>query len=154
MAFVTIGMVNTILYTSGCKWKIVTYFLHLSSYLERIQSSLSEIRYKRSAVKLFRENRLRKPRSCVADINKIEFTPKLWYGTTLWKWWTPWQSVSYVTERTLFSGLHTDVRKLSVLTPLTFNDPYMGRTAPLTSRYCILYIYSTNIRTEYFKHAA
>ena len=33
------------------------------------------------------------------------------------------------------------------------NDPYMGRTAPLTSKLCILYIYSTNIRTEYFKHA-
>jgi len=32
---------------------------------------------------------------------------------------------------------------------LTPNDPYMGRTAPLTSRCCILYIYSTNIRTEY-----
>ena len=31
---------------------------------------------------------------------------------------------------------------------------YMCRTAPLTSRCCILYIYSTNIRTEYFKHAA
>jgi hypothetical protein len=38
--------------------------------------------------------------------------------------------------------------------PLTPNDPYMGRTAPLTSRHCILYIYSTNICTEYFKHAA
>ena len=33
------------------------------------------------------------------------------------------------------------------------NDPYMGRTAPLTSKRCILYIYSTNIRTENFKHA-
>jgi hypothetical protein len=38
--------------------------------------------------------------------------------------------------------------------PLTPNDPCMGRTAPLTSRHCILYIYSTNTRTEYFKHAA
>ena len=28
----------------------------------------------------------------------------------------------------------------------------MGRTAPLTSKRCILYIYSTNIGTEYFKH--
>jgi hypothetical protein len=28
------------------------------------------------------------------------------------------------------------------------------RTTPLTSRRCILYIYSTNISTEYFKHAA
>ena len=32
-------------------------------------------------------------------------------------------------------------------------DPYMGRTAPLTSKLCILFIYSTNIGTEYFKHA-
>ena len=31
---------------------------------------------------------------------------------------------------------------------------YICRTAPLTFRCCILYIYSTNIRTEYFKHAA
>ena len=38
------------------------------------------------------------------------------------------------------------------LTLLTPNDPYTGRTAPLTSKRCILYIYSTNIRTEYFKH--
>ena len=36
---------------------------------------------------------------------------------------------------------------------LTPNDPYMGRTAPLTSKRCILYIYSTNIGTEYFKHS-
>jgi hypothetical protein len=33
------------------------------------------------------------------------------------------------------------------------NDHFMGRTVPLTSRRCILYIYSTNIRTD-FKHAA
>jgi hypothetical protein len=31
---------------------------------------------------------------------------------------------------------------------------YIYRTALLTSRRCILYIYSTNIRPEYFKHAA
>jgi hypothetical protein len=31
---------------------------------------------------------------------------------------------------------------------------YICRTAPLTSGRCILYIYSTNIRTQYFKHAA
>ena len=36
---------------------------------------------------------------------------------------------------------------------LTPNDPYMGRTAPLTSKRYILYNYSTNIGTEYFKHA-
>jgi len=38
------------------------------------------------------------------------------------------------------------------ITPLTPNDHYSGRTAPLTSKRCILYIYSTNIGTEYFKH--
>ena len=36
---------------------------------------------------------------------------------------------------------------------LTPNDPHMGRTAPLTSKRFILYIYSTNIGSEYFKHA-
>jgi hypothetical protein len=40
------------------------------------------------------------------------------------------------------------------LNPLTPNDLYIGRIAPLTSRRYVLYIYSTNICTEYFKHAA
>jgi len=35
---------------------------------------------------------------------------------------------------------------------LTPNDHYRRRTAPLTSKRCILFIYSTNIGTEYFKH--
>jgi hypothetical protein len=41
---------------------------------------------------------------------------------------------------------------IALLNPLTPNDPYRGRTAPLTSKRCILYIYSTNIGTEYLKH--
>jgi len=40
----------------------------------------------------------------------------------------------------------------AIFNPLTPNDPYSGRTAPLTTKRCILYIYSTNISTEYFKH--
>jgi len=40
----------------------------------------------------------------------------------------------------------------SFINPLEPNDPYSGRTAPLTSERCILYIYSTNIGTEYFKN--
>jgi len=39
-----------------------------------------------------------------------------------------------------------------LINPLTPNDHYNGRTAPLTSKRCVLYIYSTNIGTEYFKH--
>jgi hypothetical protein len=42
----------------------------------------------------------------------------------------------------------------SSIDPLTTNGHYNGRTAPLTSRGFILNIYSTNIHTEYFKHAA
>jgi hypothetical protein len=38
-----------------------------------------------------------------------------------------------------------------VFNPLTPNGHYSGRTAPLTSRRCILNIYSTNIRSEHFK---
>jgi len=38
-----------------------------------------------------------------------------------------------------------------IINPLTPNDLYSGRTAPLTSKRFILYIYSTNIATEYFK---
>ena len=41
---------------------------------------------------------------------------------------------------------------LILLNPLTPNDHYSGRTAPLTPNFFILYIYSTNIGTEYFKH--
>ena len=43
--------------------------------------------------------------------------------------------------------------RLHLLNRLTPDDSYTGRTAPLTSKICILYIYSTNIGTKYFKHA-
>jgi len=39
-----------------------------------------------------------------------------------------------------------------LINPLTPNDHYSGRTAPLNSKRYILYIYSTNTGTEYFKH--
>ena len=45
---------------------------------------------------------------------------------------------------TFLTGLH-----VNLLMP---NEDYSGRTAPLTSKCCILYIYSTIIGTEYFKH--
>ena len=40
------------------------------------------------------------------------------------------------------------------INPLAPNDVYIRRTAQPTSRRCNLNIYSTNILTEYFKHAA
>ena len=42
---------------------------------------------------------------------------------------------------------------MMVINPLTPNDLYMSPTAPLTYKRCILYIYSTNVGTECFKHA-
>jgi len=39
-----------------------------------------------------------------------------------------------------------------VINPMTPNEPFSGRTATLTSKRCILYIYSTNTGTGYFKH--
>ena len=39
-----------------------------------------------------------------------------------------------------------------VINPLMPNDHCSGCTAPLTSKRSILYIYSTNKGTEYFKH--
>ena len=57
----------------------------------------------------------------------------------------------YLTDYLLINKDWTHTSSLNHLKP---NDAYIGRTAPLTSRRCILYIYSTNIRTEYFKRAA
>ena len=45
------------------------------------------------------------------------------------------------------------IKRERAVKPLTPNDLYMSRTVPLTSKLCILYIYSTNVGTEYFKHA-
>ena len=42
---------------------------------------------------------------------------------------------------------------LCLFNPLTPNNHNIGCTAPLTSKRCILYIYSTNIGIEYFKHS-
>ena len=50
-------------------------------------------------------------------------------------------------HRLRYSGLQNPV--INSLTP---NDHYSSRTAPLTSKRCILYIYSINIGTEYFEH--
>ena len=46
----------------------------------------------------------------------------------------------------------TGAIKYGQIDPLTPKDPYSGRNTPLTSKRCILYIYSTNTGTEYFKH--
>ena len=76
------------------------------------------------------------------------------------------QLLTEMSTRSISCGERRPVRKADNLPPSCVgvtksgnlnlfkpNDPYMGRTAPLTSKRCILYIYSTNIGTEYFKPA-
>jgi len=50
-----------------------------------------------------------------------------------------------------FTGRDKDL-SAPLINHLTPNDHCSGRTAPLPSNSFILYIYSTNIGTEYFKH--
>jgi len=57
--------------------------------------------------------------------------------------------IRYCTFRDELFVPYSSVENINLVTP---KDPYSGRTAPLTSKLCILYIYSTNIGTEYFKH--
>jgi hypothetical protein len=61
-------------------------------------------------------------------------------------------TVSVCTNRGCVVTRATNFCLYSFLNPLKPNDHYSGRTAPLSSKSCILYIYSTNIGTEYFKH--
>ena len=61
---------------------------------------------------------------------------------------------TFTSHTVLFWIWQKPFKEGNILNHLTPNDHYMGRTAQLTSRCCILYIYSTNICTEYFKHAA
>jgi hypothetical protein len=60
-------------------------------------------------------------------------------------------STSVGVEIILLSTVKNFCEAFNHLTP---NGHYSGRTAPLTSRRCILNTYSTYSRTEYFKHAA
>ena len=69
-----------------------------------------------------------------------------------WKYiWIFW-SVQIYTNGYFRLYVYIRISKTLKLNCLKPNDLYSGRTAPQTSKRCILYIYSTNIGTEYFKH--
>ena len=67
----------------------------------------------------------------------------LGWDINLWILYYSLHQISYIV-----SSIHG----LFLLTLWHLTNTYKGRTAPLTSKRCILYIYSTNICTEYFKH--
>ena len=97
----------------------------------------------------------------------------IWSKWSVWwtdpDWWAMVQSVQrtvhmyllctslYTLQTTIFNFWYFILIITSfyfIINPLAPNDVYISRTAQLTSRRCILNIYSTNILTEYFKHAA
>ena len=64
------------------------------------------------------------------------------------------RSVALTTHALSRFGIKKREQLWAFINPLKPNDLKKRRTAQLTSRRYILYIYSTNIGTEYFKHAA
>ena len=81
------------------------------------------------------------PTEALLHLRGKKWKQHVWARTFMPVCQTTWRSILEATDTCL---------KFNRLTP---NDPYMGRMAPLTSKRCILYIYSTNIGSEYFKHA-
>ena len=99
----------------------------------------------------------------------ITWSPSLYPSYTVWVRRLSWQNacrvlVMFSVAPQLSWGCFQSVRCLAAngthqllayaddVNHLTSNDDYSGRTAPLTPKRCILYIYSTNIDTDYFKH--
>ena len=84
-------------------------------------------------------------------------TPRL---EVAWEYWlpTPFASFPFTSPPVRHRVPPSSERALQSVSCLKFSSLmiyiYICRTAPLTSRCFILYIYSTNTLTEYFKHAA
>jgi hypothetical protein len=69
---------------------------------------------------------------------RFKFCVRMWSGHLVyWVLTLPWHQIVVVAAAVIVT--------INPLTP--------SRTAPLTSKRCILYNYSTNVGTEYFKHA-
>jgi hypothetical protein len=81
--------------------------------------------------------------------NSVEYSPSCTAGRH-----PGTQFLSFHRTRPIIYGSHqlTTGPFPNQINPLTPNDHYRGRTAPLNSKRCILYFYSTNIGTEYFEH--
>ena len=77
--------------------------------------------------------------------------PVLWYCSTEWTENPQKHQLGQLVFEMEFIPERSQIQSKNI-NPLTPNDHYSGRTAPLTSKRCILYIYSTNTGTEYFKH--
>ena len=87
-------------------------------------------------------------RSCISNIHQSEDMFRLLHVN-------PSSGLTHKnTQRNVQFHSYCVLTRDDCINPLQPNDLKKRPTAQLTSRCCILYIYSTNIRTEYFKHAA
>ena len=85
--------------------------------------------------------------------------PQQWHTTDTWAIWLPQQTIPFVKWNGLGKFVFHFYWKIYYYSKLNFNplvpnNKKISRTTQPTSRCCILNIYSTNILTEYFKHAA
>jgi hypothetical protein len=64
------------------------------------------------------------------------------------------QHTAHINSRIVAVSNTLILKRKIIINHLTPNVHFSGRTALLTYRCCIFFIYSTNIRTEYLKHAA
>jgi len=81
-----------------------------------------------------------------AYMKAVEKSPMVWPPTQL-----PVLPSSYLVSLFTHMLVVTALPRDKHFNPLMPNDHYSGRTTLLTSKRCILYIYSTNTGTEYFK---
>jgi len=85
--------------------------------------------------------------------NGNKFSGSIMTGTT-WPSWTGrfWTCRKYDPSKRRRPSTLTQCHIPEDFNPLTPNGPYSGRNPPLISKRYILYIYSTNVGTEYCKH--
>jgi len=87
---------------------------------------------------------------CVATEEVVEFSWNVMAHLTIYTVCTAYLSLGWRGQGVGLTAYPLLAQGL--FNPLTPNDSYSGRTATLTSKRCILYIYSRNTGTEYFKH--
>ena len=89
---------------------------------------------------------------CSSRIKSVSSSPSLFHSYLSVTWCRFDQSSVYhlIFHRLAWRDVEVVYFLLNLLTP---NVNSSGRTAPLTSKRWILYIYSTNIGSEYFKHS-
>ena len=92
---------------------------------------------------------LRSPPTDTAEMAQTVYKPG-WPTEESWFCSRQKQEILAGPTQSAIQWVNGALHKPTCFNALKPNDHYSGRTAPLISKRCILYIYSTNIGTEYF----